>query len=70
MKGYKITNCAQDRRIGIVGCSFKDVFIKGCEKLKVCNKYLLLCKYYTFKLWYVFISNNMHLNVCTLIKSV
>lgn len=41
MKGYKITNCAQDKRIGIVGRSFKDVFIKGCQKLKVYNKYLL-----------------------------
>lgn len=35
MKGYKITNCAQDKRIGIVGNSLNDVFIKGCQKLKV-----------------------------------
>jgi len=38
MKGYKITNCAQDMRFGIVGKSFKDVFTKGCQKLKVNNK--------------------------------
>lgn len=35
MKGYKITNCAKNKRIGIVGSSFKDVFTKGCMKLKV-----------------------------------
>lgn len=35
MKGYKITNCAQDKRIGVVGNSLNDVFTKGCQKLKV-----------------------------------
>ncbi|XP_008179152.1 DNA fragmentation factor subunit beta isoform X2 [Acyrthosiphon pisum] len=35
MKGYKITNCAQDMRFGIVGNSLKDVFTKGCQKLKL-----------------------------------
>lgn len=35
MKGYKITNCAQDKRIGIVGNSLTEVFAKGCQKLKV-----------------------------------
>jgi hypothetical protein len=35
MKGYKITNCAQDKRVGIVGSSMNDIFIKGCQKLKV-----------------------------------
>lgn len=35
MKGYKITNCAQNKRIGIVGNSLNEVFIKGCQKLKV-----------------------------------
>lgn len=35
MKGYKITNCAQNMRFGIVGKSLKEVFTKGCQKLKV-----------------------------------
>lgn len=35
MKGYKITNCAQDKRIGVVGNSREEVFTKGCQKLKV-----------------------------------
>lgn len=35
MKGYKVTNCAQDKRIGIVGNTLKDVLEKGCMKLKV-----------------------------------
>lgn len=35
MKGYKITNCSQDKRIGIVGGSFKEILTKGCQKLKV-----------------------------------
>lgn len=38
MKGYKITNCAQDKRIGVVGRSLKEVFTKGCQKLKVKHK--------------------------------
>lgn len=35
MKGYKVTNCAQDKKFGVVGCSLSDVFVKGCIKLKV-----------------------------------
>lgn len=41
MKGYKITNCAQDKRIGIVGRSLNEVFTKGCQKLKVKKKIIL-----------------------------
>jgi len=42
MKGYKITNCAQNKKIGIAGSSFEEVFIKGCQKLKV-NIYFISC---------------------------
>lgn len=41
MKGYKITNCAQDKRIGIVGNSLKEIFSKGCQKLKVNNSHYI-----------------------------